>query len=316
MAKWEGGVLTAAGRKLLAKVETGAVLKLTKLQVGDGDETKDDIEKLTALKSPRKDIPITNTSADDGVCEVSGILRSADIEEGFYARELGLFAMDPDEGEILYMLCLDLAPDFVPPKSLCSYVTAEYSMYIGVSSTDNFTINIDSDGLATVRQIQKEARCLQRETSYKLGDMLYDTRLRPGFFLKCIQAGTTSADGVTINRLTLNDTIQDGGVVWKVCRMAVSEGDAFKSVKDGFTAGTLDAVDEFAEFIQQNDGSIIPAPRRFSTAKIMRLANGDMIASTVSVQADDDSDDNDDPIEGVELATNEDMDKLAAKFDY
>ncbi len=316
MAKWEGGVLTAAGRNLLAKVEAGAVLKLTKLQVGDGNETKSDIEEMTALKSPRMDISITNTSAEDGVCEVSGILRSADVAEGFYARELGLFAMDPDAGEILYMLCLDEAPDFVPPKSLCSYVTAEYSMYIGVSSTENFTINIDSDGLATVRQIQKEARCLQRETAYKVGDLLYDTRLRPGFFLKCIQAGTTSADGISINRLTLNDTISDGSVVWKVCRMAVSEGDAFKSVANGFTAGTLEAVDDFAEFIQQEDGSIIPAPRRFSTAKIMRMANGDLIATAVAVQADDDSDDDIDPGEGVTLATNEDMDKLAAKFDY
>ncbi len=316
MAKWEGGVLTAAGRKLQAKVEAGAVLELTKLQVGDGNEAKSDIDGMKALKSPRKDISITNTSAEDGVCEVSGILRSTDIEEGFYARELGLFAKDPDAGEILYMLCLDEAPDFVPPKSLCSFVTAEYSMYIGVSSTENFTINIDSDGLATVRQVQKEARCLQRATTYKAGDVLYDTRLRPGYFLKCVTAGTTSSKGISINRLTLNDTITDGSVVWKVCRMAINEGDAFKSVKDGFVADTLDSVDDFAEFIQQEDGSIIPAPRRFSTAKIMRMANGNLIASAVAVQADDDSDDNIDPDEGVTLATNEDMDKLAAKFDY
>ena len=31
MAKWEGGILTAAGRILQAKVEAGALLKLTKI---------------------------------------------------------------------------------------------------------------------------------------------------------------------------------------------------------------------------------------------------------------------------------------------
>lgn len=316
MAKWGSGTLTAAGRRLLAKVEAGTVLELTKLQIGDGDETKDDIETMTELKSPRKDITITNTSASDGVCEVSGILRSTDIEEGFYARELGLFAMDPDDGEILYMLCLDEAPDFVPPKSLCSWVTAEYSMYIGVSTTDNFTINIDSDGLATIRQVQKEARCLQRATAYKSGDVLYDTRLRPGFFLKCISAGTTSANGISINKVTINDTIQDGEVVWKVCQMAINEGDAFKPVTNGFVAGTLNRANEFGEFIQKADGSIIPAPKRFTTAKIIHTANGNLIATSLATQVDDDSDDNTDPIEGVTLATNEDMDKLAAKFNF
>lgn len=38
MAKWEGGILTAAGRILQAKVEAGALLKLTKMQLGDGSE--------------------------------------------------------------------------------------------------------------------------------------------------------------------------------------------------------------------------------------------------------------------------------------
>lgn len=54
-------------------------------------------------------------------------------------------------------------------------------MRIGVASTDNFVINIDPDGLATIRQVREEARCLQRDTYYKVGDILYDTRLRPGF---------------------------------------------------------------------------------------------------------------------------------------
>ncbi len=316
MSNWASGILTAAGRVLQAKVEAGETLELTKLQLGDGIETQADIDAMIKLRSPREDIKITGTSAENGVCKVSGIISSKNVETGFYARELGLFAKDPDLGEVLYMLTIDSEPDFVPPKSLNALVTAEYTMNIAVASVDNFTINIDSDGLATVRQVQKEARCLQRETAYKVGDVLYDTRLRPGYFLKCVTSGTTSSKGISINRLTLNDTITDGSVVWKVCRMAINEGDAFKSVKDGFVADTLDSVDDFAEFIQQDDGSIIPAPRRFSTAKIMRMANGNLIASAVAVQADDDSDDNIDPDEGVTLATNEDMDKLAAKFDY
>ena len=83
MAKWEGGILTAAGRILQAKVEAGALLKLTKMQLGDGSETKDDIEDMVELKSPRYDISITGTTADDGVCTVSGSVSTKYVETGF-----------------------------------------------------------------------------------------------------------------------------------------------------------------------------------------------------------------------------------------
>ncbi len=316
MACFNKGVLTKAGRTLQAKAETGTPLRLTKYKVGSGIVADDEIDNMVDLKEPRMDMGITTNTATDGMCTLTCTLTTKGLEEGFYARELGLFAMDPDAGEILYLMFTTDTPDMIPPESIGPIITVEYKTDIVISNVEKLSIDIDPHGLVTVDQMQSVARMLQRSTTYKVGDLLYDGRLRPGFFLKCIQAGKTGEQNCYLNRVTLNDTIQDGGVVWKICRMAVSEGDAFKSVKDGFTAGTLDAVDEFAEFIQQNDGSIIPAPRRFSTAKIMRLANGDMIASTVSVQADDDSDDNNDPIEGVELATNEDMDKLAAKFDY
>ncbi len=316
MACFNQGVLTKAGRTLQAKAETGIPLRITKYKVGSGIVTEDEIDSMVDLKEPRMDMGITTNTAADGMCTLTCTLTTKGLEEGFYARELGLFAMDPDVGEILYLMFITDTPDMIPPESIGPIITVEYKTDIVISNVEKISVDIDPHGLVTVDQMQSMARILQRSTAYKVGDLLYDSRLRPGFFLKCVQAGTTGDKDCYPNKVTLNDTITDGSVVWKVCRMAINEGDAFKSVKDGFVADTLDSADDFAEFIQQDDGSIIPAPRRFSTAKIMRMANGNLIASAVAVQADDDSDDNIDPDEGVTLATNEDMDKLAAKFDY
>ena len=120
-------------------------------------------------------------------------------------------------------------------------------------------------------------------------------------------------------------TVPTKGLPWVKLKLVINgfmnanEGDAFKTVEDGFVAGRLEAEDEFARFVQQGDGSIIPTSspeaRKFSTTKIIHLANGDMIVSAASVWADD-LDDSYDPIEDVELATDEDIDKLAAKFDF
>ena len=111
----------------------------------------------------------------------------------------------------------------------------------------------------------------------------------------------------------LRKTLQGNVVVRPLSVTDVSGrdfGDAFKTVENGFVAGSLERID--GEFFLRDDGSIIPAPRRFSTVKISRMANGDMIVNPLT----DDDDDDFDPSEQVELATNEDMDKLAAKFDY
>ncbi len=316
MACFNKGVLTKAGRTLQAKAETGIPLRLTKYKVGSGIVADEDIDKMTDLQKPCMEMGITTNTVIDGICSVTCTLTTKGLQEGFYARELGLFAMDPDVGEILYLMFTTDTPDMIPPESIGTIITVEYKTDIVVSNIENLSVDIDPSGLVTVNQAQSMARMLQRSTAYKVGDLLYDGRLRPGFFLKCIKAGTTGDKNCYLNKVTLNDTVQDGGVTWKVCRMAVNEGDAFETVENGLVIGTLDTVDEFAEFIQQDDGSIIPAPKRFSTAKIRRLADGSMVVATAFTQADDDSDDNIDPDENVELATNEDMDKLAAKFDF
>ena len=104
MAEWNGGILTNKGRALEAKVEAGTCkLTLTKMKVGDGSPAT--IETMTDLASPRQIIAISSiTPSDDGSCDVAGVLTNAELQKGFYIRELGIFATDPDDGEILYRL--------------------------------------------------------------------------------------------------------------------------------------------------------------------------------------------------------------------
>ena len=318
MSNWASGILTAAGRILQAKVEAGETLELTKLQLGDGLETKADIDAMIKLSSPREDIKITGTSAENGVCKVSGIISSKNVETGFYARELGLFAKDPDLGEVLYMLSIDSEPDFVPPKSLNALVTAEYTMNIAVASVDNFVVDIDSDGLATLRQIKAEARCVMRDTAYKIGDILYDTRLRPGYFLECITAGTTSENDVVLNRLKVNDTVNDGEVVWRVCQMKVSQGDVFEETESGIVIGNLAESVRAVEFFRHPDGSITIAPERFTSTRFIRNQKGGIVVAQIYDQADIDTDDDDpdnNPSEkDIPVATKDDIAQIIAKF--
>ncbi len=154
MPNWAGGILTAKGRKLQAKVEAGAVLELTKMKLGSGTPASEEIDNLTDLKTPKYVMGISSKEALNNICKVTGIILSTQITEGFYAREMGLFANDPDEGEILYMVTTDTNPDFVPPSTAAIAVSASYALNIAALNADDVSVIIDPAGLVTVNMLE------------------------------------------------------------------------------------------------------------------------------------------------------------------
>jgi len=98
----KGAQITSAGLLLQAKAETGVQLLFTKMQVGSG-QTISAWADLTALVAPVKDIPITRLNVvGNNSAIVGGYFSNFGLDAGFDLYELGVFALDPDVGEILY----------------------------------------------------------------------------------------------------------------------------------------------------------------------------------------------------------------------
>lgn len=104
MADFNGVSLTRLGSNLLAKAQTGATLTFTRIAVGDGLWSEGvSPEDLTALVAEKITIPIQgHTVVGDGTSELRVVLTNTGLEAGFFIREIGVFASDPDLGEILY----------------------------------------------------------------------------------------------------------------------------------------------------------------------------------------------------------------------
>jgi hypothetical protein len=149
MPNWAGGVLTAKGRALQAKVEAGQTLELTKMKLGSGTPEPEEIDNLTDLKQPQNIMGISSKNVKNNVCEVTSVILTSNITTPFYAREWGLFANDPDEGEILYMYTTDPNPDYIPDKNSALVISASYALNIAVLNVDNIIVNIDQEGLVT-----------------------------------------------------------------------------------------------------------------------------------------------------------------------
>lgn len=104
-------VLTAKGIALLAKAQAGrCTIKLTKAATGDGSYSGGEaLTNRTAHKSKKQEFAlITVTTQNQSNVYVKFIITNkqdtGNLKNGYYVKEVGIYAQDPDEGEILYAL--------------------------------------------------------------------------------------------------------------------------------------------------------------------------------------------------------------------
>ncbi|MGL5271728.1 MAG: gp53-like domain-containing protein [Selenomonadaceae bacterium] len=154
MANWQGMILTTKGRALQAKVEAGTtLLHLTKIKLGDGVISgSQTLEGLTDLVSPKQIIGITTIDPQStGICKITGTVTNVGLETGYNIKELGLFATDPDAGEILYAITTDSNFDYLQAEGGATIVSEEFNLSISISNTSQVTAIIDAAGLLTVK---------------------------------------------------------------------------------------------------------------------------------------------------------------------
>lgn len=95
-------ILTKKGQALLAKTPTGVQIPVTRWQIGTGVLSPElAVEDMTGLVSPLQYIPISSCTNSGNKATVLGQFVNTGLSE-FVWEELGLWATDPDEGEILY----------------------------------------------------------------------------------------------------------------------------------------------------------------------------------------------------------------------
>jgi uncharacterized protein YfcZ (UPF0381/DUF406 family) len=168
MADFRGTILTVKGRNLLAKAQIGATLTFTKIKLGDGLWSSDtDPNLLDDLVSPKMDLPIENIRiVGDGTVCLRFVLTNTVLSQGFFMREIGIYAQDPDLGEILYAVAYagDRA-DFIPSDGVIK-VENVVDIYTVIANAQNVTAVIsDTVVFATKRDIDELAETLSNLSS-------------------------------------------------------------------------------------------------------------------------------------------------------
>lgn len=102
MANFPGFALTNQGQALLAKAISGVPLEFSKVALGAGELNGDitDLTELIDVKIDNIGIISILRNGENSILRVSAL--NAGISAPFMWREIGVYAIDPDDGEILY----------------------------------------------------------------------------------------------------------------------------------------------------------------------------------------------------------------------
>ena len=105
----DGMILTNEGKRVLALAVLGQTLHFTRALLGDGELSDgQDPASLSTIISPKHELTFTGLRLTDqiGTAELTMEMHNQDVLEGFYVREYGLYATDPETGEdVLYAYC-------------------------------------------------------------------------------------------------------------------------------------------------------------------------------------------------------------------
>lgn len=154
MSAFGGLTLTNKGKILQSKAQTGVQLNYTRIALGDGNLGSSSILELNALKNEKQSLLINKLKIlSGGRAVVGGVLSNQDMTEGFYWKEIGVFATDPDAGEVLYCYAnAGALAEYIPAGGGSDIIEKNIDVQTLVGNAANVTATIDESLVFATQQ--------------------------------------------------------------------------------------------------------------------------------------------------------------------
>jgi hypothetical protein len=162
---------TTKGITVQAKAQTGTQLQFTRIAVGDGNLNGASIADLNSLISEKKSLQISKLkNTADGKVVVGTVLSNQDVTSGFYFREIGVFAQDPDIGEILYCYAnAGALGEYIPAVGGPDVIEKKIDIFTVIGNATNITATIEASLVyETQAGAQEKANVAQAATQANL----------------------------------------------------------------------------------------------------------------------------------------------------
>ena len=161
MAIFKPAVVTQKGMTLMGKVLSGtADLVFSKMATSNATYTDSQLASLTSLSSVKQEALVADVRRLSSTeVQVSSSFSNVSLNAGYYIKVIGLYAVDPADGEILYSVCLadeSLAtPDYMPAYNGVGVASLLVNMKTVIGNVPNISTTVDPAAYATVAQIME-----------------------------------------------------------------------------------------------------------------------------------------------------------------
>lgn len=159
MSSFNNNGITMKGAVIIASLVAGQTLTFTRIAVGDGVLPSGQTPLSTGkMVNPLFDVPILSVESDNVAhATVKGAFNNADLDTGFYYREIGLYAIDP-ETNTEELFCYGNAGDdaeWINAVGESSLIEKEIHLVTLIGSATTVTANFDEK--ATVLKSEYDA---------------------------------------------------------------------------------------------------------------------------------------------------------------
>lgn len=147
MNTWANTVLTDKGRALMAKLTQGHTLNITKALTGAGYVTPGLLTKQTEVTDPKQTLFFRPVSyPETGTCALPVALKNEGLTIGYEATQVGIFAQDPDEGEILFFVSQaadEKKGTTIPSETEMPGYSADWTFYLQYGQADSVNVTVN-----------------------------------------------------------------------------------------------------------------------------------------------------------------------------
>lgn len=179
MAEFNKLTITNKGQALMSKIIAGSGnIEFTKISASTNIYTEAQILALTSLANVKQTVAISKITRTNNVSvQIEAAMENSQLTSGYNMNSIGLYAIDPDDGEILYAVASVASSDkgaYMPPFNGLTASGAYFKLTTTVSNSDNVSLEVDQAAVATigdVTDLQNQISDLQAFIGYTDNDI-------------------------------------------------------------------------------------------------------------------------------------------------
>lgn len=152
MAEFSSFVIQPKGHALMSKLIAGSgTCNFSAIRTSTTVYTQGQLEAgLTSLTNIKQSTDISSISRINNVSvNIKGAMNNTDLVTGYTVNTIGLYAIDPDEGEILYAVTRATSAGYMPPYNGITSSGILFDFVITVGNAQNVTVTVNPAAVAT-----------------------------------------------------------------------------------------------------------------------------------------------------------------------